>query len=99
MGRPEYYYIMAFDTTTDAMQAERHAKERIKAAIMPIPGAISSGCGLALRFMAVSYTHLDVYKRQANSYTLQTNIYGFRKHGTGFAASSAYEEKYCRSGK
>ena len=46
MGRPEYYYIMAFDTTTDAMQAER-----IKAAIMPIPGAISSGCGLALRFM------------------------------------------------
>ena len=51
MGRPEYYYIMAFDTTTDAMKAERHAKERIKAAIMPIPGAISSGCGLALRFM------------------------------------------------
>ncbi|WPB32899.1 DUF3343 domain-containing protein [[Clostridium] scindens] len=51
MERPDYYYIMAFDTTTDAIQAEKHAKERIKAAIMPIPGAISSGCGLALRFM------------------------------------------------
>ena len=51
MGRPEYYYIKAFDNNNDSIQAERQAKERIKAAIMPIPGAISSGCGLALRFM------------------------------------------------
>ena len=45
MERPDYYYIMAFDTTTDAIQAEKHAKERIKAAIMPIPGASAAAAG------------------------------------------------------
>lgn len=42
---------MAFDTTTDAMYAEKCAKEHIRATIMPVPREISSGCGLALRFM------------------------------------------------
>ena len=51
MDKPEFYYIMAFDTTTDAMHAEAYAKGRIKAAVMPVAGAVSSGCGLALRFM------------------------------------------------
>lgn len=45
------YYILAFDTTTDAMQAEKLAKNEIPAAIMPVPREISSGCGLALRFL------------------------------------------------
>ena len=45
------YYIMAFNTTTDAIQAETYAKNRISSTIMPVPREISSGCGLALRFM------------------------------------------------
>lgn len=51
MEKPEYYYIMAFETTTDAMHAEKCARDTIHAAIMPVPREISSGCGLALRFM------------------------------------------------
>lgn len=51
MVKSKYYYIMSFKTTTDVMQAEKYAKSRITAAIMPVPHEISSGCGLALRFM------------------------------------------------
>lgn len=48
---PEYYYIMAFQTTADAIQAETYAKGRLRTAIMPVPREISNDCGLALRFM------------------------------------------------
>ena len=51
MKHPQYYYILAFATTTDAMQAEKYAINKIKATIMPVPREISSGCGLALRFL------------------------------------------------
>ncbi len=45
------YYILAFQTTTDAMAAEKYAKERFSVAVMPVPREISSGCGLAIRFL------------------------------------------------
>lgn len=51
MKKNDYYYIMAFETTTDAIHAEKCAKDQISATIMPVPREISSGCGLALRFM------------------------------------------------
>lgn len=44
------YYILSFDTTTDAMQAEKHLKESFNIAVMPVPREISSGCGLSIRF-------------------------------------------------
>ncbi len=50
MISPKEYYILAFDTTTDAMQAEKILKEHFSIAIMPIPHEISSGCGLSIRF-------------------------------------------------
>ena len=50
MIRPKEYYILAFDTTTDAMQAEKLLKDKFNIAIMPVPREISSGCGLSIRF-------------------------------------------------
>lgn len=50
MIKPKEYYILAFDTTTDAMQAEKLLKEKFHIAIMPVPREISSGCGLSIRF-------------------------------------------------
>ena len=50
MIRPKEYYILAFDTTTDAMQAEKLLKDKFDIAIMPAPREISSGCGLSIRF-------------------------------------------------
>lgn len=46
----DYYYILAFENTRDAMTALSLSREQIHALIMPIPSDISSGCGLALRF-------------------------------------------------
>ena len=51
MNKISYYYIMSFPTTTDAMQAEKYMKEHFHITIMPTPREISSGCGLAIRFM------------------------------------------------
>lgn len=51
MKKPEFYYIITFQTTADAMQAEKYAKTCLHAAIMPVPREVSSGCGLALRFI------------------------------------------------
>lgn len=51
MHPPVFYYIMAFQTTTEAMQAEKYAKEHISITIMPTPREISSGCRLSIRFM------------------------------------------------
>lgn len=45
-----YYYILAFENTRDAMAAHSLSREQIRALIMPIPTDISIGCGLALRF-------------------------------------------------
>ena len=50
MIRPQEYYILAFGTTTDAMQAEKLLKDLFDIAIMPVPREISSGCGLSIRF-------------------------------------------------
>ena len=50
MITPKEYYILAFDTTTDAMQGEKLLKDKFNIAIMPVPREISSGCGLSIRF-------------------------------------------------
>ena len=50
----EFYYILTFNTTTDAMCADKCAKENtngIRAALMPLPQEFKSGCGFALRFL------------------------------------------------
>ena len=50
----EFYYILTFNTTTDAMCADKCAKEEtnnIRAALMPLPQEFKSGCGFALRFL------------------------------------------------
>ena len=50
----EFYYILTFNTTTNAMCADKCAKENtndIRAALMPLPQEFKSGCGFALRFL------------------------------------------------
>lgn len=44
------YYAMSFYNTTDTMQTEKKARELFDIKIMPTPRAISTSCGLAIRF-------------------------------------------------
>lgn len=46
-----FYYILTFSSTRDAISGEQYAKEQFAVAVMPLPQEISSGCGLALRFL------------------------------------------------
>lgn len=50
MNTQSEYYILSFETTTNAMQAEKLLKDAFSIAIVPVPREISSGCGLAIRF-------------------------------------------------
>ena len=47
------YYAMSFYNTTDTMQTEKKAREQFEIHIMPTPRAISTSCGLAIRFEGV----------------------------------------------
>ncbi len=51
MKKITHYYLMAFRTTTDVMQAEECLRDKLSITIMPVPREISVGCGLAIRFM------------------------------------------------
>ena len=37
MQKQDFYYLMAFPTTTDVMQAEAYLKEQISITIMTVP--------------------------------------------------------------
>ena len=64
MIRPKEYYILAFDTTTDAMQAEKLLKDHFDIAIMPVPREISSGCGLSIRFQNPNETTIITHLKE-----------------------------------
>jgi len=45
------YYLIAFESTHAAMTTEAFFKEKaVKAKLIPLPSAVSSGCGFALKF-------------------------------------------------
>lgn len=51
MTKESEYLILTFKTTADVMQAEQYLKDIFSIAIIPVPREISSGCGLAIRFL------------------------------------------------
>lgn len=60
------YLILAFETTTDAMQAEQYLKEFFSIAVMPVPREISSGCGLAIRFLNPDVTAIRNFLKNSH---------------------------------
>ena len=85
MRKKELKLVVTFHTTADAMAMEKACKEQnVPGRIIPVPRTISAGCGLAWCAAPVSYTHLDVYKRQGERYLrdeqeerkTDTGIYG-----------------------
>ncbi len=65
------YLLLAFKTTDDAMQAEQYLKEYFSLAIMPVPREISSGCGLAIRFLNPDESAIrDFLKKTPLNFTL-----------------------------
>lgn len=72
----KYYYIMAFETTTNVMQAEALLKQHFSITVMPIPREISSGCGLSLRFMdddeALLFDYLKSFSIPGTLYKMGT---------------------------
>lgn len=60
------YLILAFETTTDAMQTEQYLKEFFSIAVMPVPREISSGCGLAIRFLNPDVTAIRNFLKNSH---------------------------------
>lgn len=44
------YGVIAFESTHDAMAAEKYLKERLPVVMMPTPRCITASCGISLRF-------------------------------------------------
>lgn len=66
------YYAMSFYNTTDTMQTEKKAKEQFAIRIMPTPRAISTSCGLAIRFEGQDE---QAYLEFARSQTVPLGLY------------------------
>lgn len=47
--RSESYYMLSFDQTTDAMDAEQRLSGRISLSVMPTLRAVTAACGISLR--------------------------------------------------
>lgn len=77
MNTEAYYFIIAFPTTTDAMQAEEYTREHFHITIMPTPREISSGCGLAIRFMEPEEESIIEFVRTA---PFKGNLYKMYTH-------------------
>lgn len=58
------YYAMSFYNTTDTMQTEKKAREQFEIHIMPTPRAISTSCGLAIRFDGLDETAYCDFAKQ-----------------------------------
>ena len=84
MNVPSEYYILAFETTTNAMQAEKLLKDIFDIAIMPVPREISSGCGLAIRFQNPDehaiIEHMKTVSLEGTLYKLCTKKVNGKRH-------------------
>lgn len=52
------FYVMAFDTVSASLRAEKLAEGRYRTMVIPTPGEISRDCGFALRFIGGSREEL-----------------------------------------
>lgn len=75
MIRPKEYYILAFDTTADAMQGEKLLKDKFNIAIMPVPREISSGCGLSIRFQEQEPDEIAIIQYLKSTPLIQGTLY------------------------
>ena len=44
------YAIILFDSTHDAIRAEKNLKPQLPVTLMPVPRRFSASCGISLRF-------------------------------------------------
>lgn len=69
MREKKNYRILTFHTTTEAMAMEKRCEENgIPGRLIPIPGEISAGCGLAWRMVAEDY---PVYEKKIKELQLK----------------------------
>lgn len=60
MREKKLYKIITFHTTTEAMAMEKYCgSHKISGRLIPLPGEISAGCGLAWRIGAEDFPVLE----------------------------------------
>lgn len=50
--RPDQYYMLSFESTHQALAAQRFLQPLVPASIMPTLRAVQAGCGISLRVEA-----------------------------------------------
>lgn len=80
------YYAMSFYNTTDTMQTEKKAREQFEIRIMPTPRAISTSCGLAIRFEGMDE---QAYCAFAKELTVPLGLYRIETPVQGDAKAEA----------
>lgn len=56
MREKKDYVVITFHTTAEAMAMEKYcAKQAVRGRLIPVPGEISAGCGIAWRMTEEDY--------------------------------------------
>lgn len=55
------FYVLTFDSTSFAIQAEKQIKEAFKSVVMPTPRELTASCGLAVKFLEDCYEDIVAY--------------------------------------
>ncbi len=50
--RADTYYMLSFESTHEAIAAQRRFKDRVPVCVMPTLRAVQAGCGISLRVEA-----------------------------------------------
>ena len=60
------YYLIAFDSTHDAMAAEAFLKDKkVNMRLIPLPSAISTGCGFSIKVLPNELEVVEGWLRQS----------------------------------
>lgn len=54
----DYFFVMAFNSTSHSIQTEKKAKELFSLSVIPTPRELTNDCGLAIKFHSGSKEQL-----------------------------------------
>ena len=70
--RDEGFYILAFNSTSHSIQAEKKASELFQIKIIPMPRELKNDCGLAIKFLD---SDIDAIKVFCKTLTIPADLY------------------------
>ena len=71
-GRNEWFYLLAFNSTSHSIQTEKKANELFQISVIPTPRELANDCGLAIKFHGSDFAAIKDFHE---SLTIPADLY------------------------